>query len=48
MPLWILKPYVLYKLFLQAALRLAQLDKVAERLSHHVMEHHEVMGKPLV
>ncbi|GMY15915.1 isoform 3 of syndetin, partial [Fagus crenata] len=29
----------------QAALRLAQLDKVAERLSHHVMEHHEVMVK---
>ncbi|XP_004506085.1 uncharacterized protein [Cicer arietinum] len=29
----------------QAALRLTQLDKVAERLSHHVMEHHEVMVK---
>ncbi|KAF5471033.1 hypothetical protein F2P56_011508 [Juglans regia] len=29
----------------QAALRLAQLDKVAESLSHHVMEHHEVMVK---
>ncbi|KAJ7947906.1 Coiled-coil domain-containing protein [Quillaja saponaria] len=29
----------------QAALRLAQLDKVAERLSRHVMEHHEVMVK---
>ncbi|KAK7277138.1 hypothetical protein RIF29_18288 [Crotalaria pallida] len=28
----------------QAALRLAQLDRVAERLSRHVMEHHEVMG----
>ena len=27
----------------QATLRLAQLDKVAECLSHHVMEHHEVM-----
>lgn len=23
---------------------MAQLDKVAERLSRHVMEHHEVMG----
>lgn len=30
---------------IQATLRLAQLDKVAERLSRHVMEHHEVMGK---
>ncbi|KAG4385388.1 hypothetical protein GLYMA_12G083200v4 [Glycine max] len=29
----------------QAALRLAQLDRVAERLSRHVMEHHEVMVK---
>ncbi|GAU35376.1 hypothetical protein TSUD_57250 [Trifolium subterraneum] len=29
----------------EAALRLTQLDKVAERLSRHVMEHHEVMGK---
>ncbi|KAJ6403374.1 hypothetical protein OIU84_015302 [Salix udensis] len=29
----------------QATLRLAQLDRVAERLSHHVMEHHEVMVK---
>ncbi|OAY38115.1 syndetin [Manihot esculenta] len=29
----------------QAALRLAQLDRVAERLSHQVMEHHEVMVK---
>ncbi|WJX44069.1 hypothetical protein P8452_31094 [Trifolium repens] len=29
----------------QAALRLTQLDKVAERLSRHVMEHHEVMVK---
>ncbi|GLT80830.1 hypothetical protein SLA2020_522440 [Shorea laevis] len=29
----------------QAALRLAQLDKVAERLSRQVMEHHEVMVK---
>ncbi|KAF9684812.1 hypothetical protein SADUNF_Sadunf04G0157500 [Salix dunnii] len=28
-----------------ATLRLAQLDRVAERLSHHVMEHHEVMVK---
>lgn len=28
----------------QATLRLTQLDKVAERLSRHVMEHHEVMG----
>ncbi|RDX80237.1 Syndetin, partial [Mucuna pruriens] len=28
----------------QAALRLVQLDKVAECLSYHVMEHHEVMG----
>ncbi|KAK8463967.1 hypothetical protein PHAVU_011G088000 [Phaseolus vulgaris] len=29
----------------QAALRLVQLDKVAEHLSRHVMEHHEVMVK---
>ncbi|MED6180644.1 hypothetical protein PIB30_011950 [Stylosanthes scabra] len=29
----------------QAALRLMQLDKVAEHLSRHVMEHHEVMVK---
>ncbi|CAK8576280.1 unnamed protein product [Lathyrus sativus] len=29
----------------QAALRLTQLDKVAEHLSRHVMEHHEVMVK---
>lgn len=29
----------------QATLRLAQLDRVAERLSHQVMEHHEVMVK---
>lgn len=29
----------------QAALRLAQLDGVAERLSHHVIEHHEAMVK---
>ncbi|XP_010557376.1 PREDICTED: syndetin-like isoform X1 [Tarenaya hassleriana] len=29
----------------QAVLRLAQLDRVAENLSHHVMEHHEVMVK---
>ncbi|XP_023537423.1 syndetin-like [Cucurbita pepo subsp. pepo] len=29
----------------QATTRLAQLDKVAERLSRHVMEHHEVMVK---
>jgi uncharacterized protein YhaN len=29
----------------QATLRLVQLDKVAETLSHHVMEHHEVMVK---
>ncbi|KAK9279860.1 hypothetical protein L1049_013542 [Liquidambar formosana] len=29
----------------QATVRLAQLDKIAERLSHHVMEHHEVMVK---
>ncbi|KAB1224098.1 hypothetical protein CJ030_MR2G021730 [Morella rubra] len=29
----------------QAALRLVQLDKVAESLSRHVMEHHEVMVK---
>ncbi|XP_015951750.1 uncharacterized protein LOC107476449 isoform X1 [Arachis duranensis] len=29
----------------QAALRLAQLDRVAERLSRHVMQHHEVMVK---
>ncbi|MED6206015.1 hypothetical protein PIB30_023084 [Stylosanthes scabra] len=28
-----------------AALRLAQLDRVAERLSRHVMQHHEVMVK---
>ncbi|EFH54914.1 hypothetical protein ARALYDRAFT_343860 [Arabidopsis lyrata subsp. lyrata] len=31
----------------QATLRLLQLDRVAENLSHHVMEHHEVMGKYL-
>ncbi|KAJ4903130.1 hypothetical protein Rs2_17081 [Raphanus sativus] len=29
----------------QATLRLVQLDSVAEDLSHHVMEHHEVMVK---
>ncbi|CAA0815014.1 Unknown protein [Striga hermonthica] len=29
----------------KAALRLAQLDKISERLSHHVMEHHEEMVK---
>uniref|UniRef100_A0A7N0U890 Syndetin n=1 Tax=Kalanchoe fedtschenkoi TaxID=63787 RepID=A0A7N0U890_KALFE len=29
----------------QATVRLAQLDKVAERLSKHVMNHHEVMVK---
>ncbi|OIT36973.1 PREDICTED: syndetin isoform X2 [Nicotiana attenuata] len=29
----------------QAALRLAQLDRISERLSRHVMEHHEVMVK---
>ncbi|CAA7013352.1 unnamed protein product [Microthlaspi erraticum] len=29
----------------QATLRLVQLDRVAESLSHHVMEHHEVMVK---
>ncbi|CAK7332113.1 unnamed protein product [Dovyalis caffra] len=29
----------------QATLRLLQLDRVAEHLSCHVMEHHEVMGK---
>ncbi|CAH8263181.1 unnamed protein product [Arabidopsis lyrata] len=29
----------------QATLRLLQLDRVAENLSHHVMEHHEVMVK---
>ncbi|GAB2234775.1 hypothetical protein Droror1_Dr00004040 [Drosera rotundifolia] len=29
----------------KATLRLAQLDKIAERLSRHVMEHHEEMGK---
>nr|XP_029144284.1 syndetin isoform X2 [Arachis hypogaea] len=29
----------------QAALRLTQLDRVAEHLSRHVMEHHEVMVK---
>ncbi|XP_031482912.1 uncharacterized protein LOC116252643 isoform X2 [Nymphaea colorata] len=29
----------------KAALRLAQLDVIAERLSHHVMEHHEQMVK---
>lgn len=28
----------------QATLRITQLDKVAEHLSRHVMEHHEVMG----
>jgi hypothetical protein len=27
----------------QSTLRLAQLDKIAERLSHHVMGHHEEM-----
>jgi hypothetical protein len=30
----------------QSMLRLAQLDKIAERLSHHVMDHHEEMGMP--
>ncbi|KAJ0260158.1 DUF2451 domain-containing protein [Hirschfeldia incana] len=29
----------------QASLRLVQLDRVAEDLSHHVMEHHQVMVK---
>ncbi|ESQ51257.1 hypothetical protein EUTSA_v10016162mg [Eutrema salsugineum] len=29
----------------QATLKLVQLDRVAENLSHHVMEHHEVMVK---
>ncbi|KFK32366.1 hypothetical protein AALP_AA6G232300 [Arabis alpina] len=29
----------------QATLRLLQLDRVAENLSHHVMEHHQVMVK---
>ncbi|XAR60054.1 hypothetical protein NMG60_11033286 [Bertholletia excelsa] len=29
----------------KAALRLAQLDRITERLSHHVMEHHEAMVK---
>ncbi|KAK7276320.1 hypothetical protein RIF29_17459 [Crotalaria pallida] len=29
--------------YIEAALRLAQLDRVAWRLSRHVMEHHEVM-----
>ncbi|EEE51346.1 hypothetical protein OsJ_32352 [Oryza sativa Japonica Group] len=29
----------------QSTLRLAQLDKIAERLSHHVMGHHEEMVK---
>ncbi|KAK3043635.1 hypothetical protein RJ639_001697 [Escallonia herrerae] len=29
----------------KATLRLAQLDTIAERLSRHVMEHHEEMGK---
>lgn len=29
----------------QSSLRLAQLDKIAERLSHHVMGHHEEMVK---
>ncbi|KAK9094083.1 hypothetical protein Scep_025552 [Stephania cephalantha] len=29
----------------QASVRLAQLDKIAERLSYHVMEHHEEMVK---
>lgn len=29
----------------QATLRLSQLDKISERLSRHVMEHHEVMVK---
>lgn len=32
-------------IFLQAAIRLAQLDKISERLSRHVMENHEEMGK---
>lgn len=31
--------------FLQAALRLAQLEYVTEQLARHVMEHHEKMGK---
>jgi hypothetical protein len=30
--------------FLQSTMRLAQLDKIAERLSHHVMGHYEEMG----
>ncbi|PWZ12854.1 3-hydroxy-3-methylglutaryl-coenzyme A reductase [Zea mays] len=30
----------------QSTLRLAQLDKIAERLPHHVMGHHEEMGMP--
>ncbi|TXG74261.1 hypothetical protein EZV62_002840 [Acer yangbiense] len=33
-----------YKVTIEAALRLAQLDRVAEHLYRHVMEHHEVMG----
>ncbi|RWW08531.1 hypothetical protein GW17_00028018 [Ensete ventricosum] len=32
----------------QSTLRLAQLDKIAERLSRHVMEHHEEMGMFLI
>ncbi|KAG6433033.1 hypothetical protein SASPL_104638 [Salvia splendens] len=32
----------------QAALRLAQLDKISESLSRHVMEHHEQMGHSLL
>ncbi|RVW54457.1 hypothetical protein CK203_004740 [Vitis vinifera] len=33
---------------LEATLRLAQLDRISERLSIHVMEHHEEMGKLLL
>ncbi|XP_042512509.1 uncharacterized protein LOC122087436 [Macadamia integrifolia] len=32
----------------KATLRLAQLDRIAERLSRHVMEHHEEMGEFIV
>jgi hypothetical protein len=35
--------YISY-FFLQSTMRLAQLDKIAERLSHHVMGHYEEMG----
>ena len=36
--------FTMYISFVQSTLRLAQLDKIAERLSRHVMDHHEEMG----